>query len=112
MKTAVEILTSKLPSGFQGSNPSIEWEKALQAMEEYACQVSSGKWIPIKDKLPELNKNVLLLEQCKHPLVGRLRKIITSKDNDGETQTYQWTSAEFPSNITHWMMLHALPENK
>lgn len=40
MKTKEEILKSKLPDAFQygwfGSNPKIEWGKALEAMEEYA----------------------------------------------------------------------------
>ena len=40
MEDKTEILMSKLPFQFQhgwfGSNPSIEWEKALEAMDEYA----------------------------------------------------------------------------
>lgn len=38
--TKEEILKSKLPQEFRhgwfGSNPVIEWEKALEAMQEYA----------------------------------------------------------------------------
>ena len=57
MKTKEEILKSKLPQQFQcgwfGVNPPIEWEKAIEAMEEYA-----------QYKVNELNESDVIKSVC------------------------------------------------
>lgn len=78
------------------------------------------EWISVKDRLPELEENVLLFdywksvsgEQMEDIRVGYLREFVTRKSSSGLVTIEEWGGTEFAFNITHWMPLPKPPKNK
>jgi hypothetical protein len=78
-------------------------------------QHSVNGWVAIKERLPELEQDVLLFDDWKTTdgerrqdiIVGHLSEFTTRKTSEGLTYYCEWRGTEFAFNITHWM---ALPE--
>lgn len=76
------------------------------------------EWIDIKEKLPELEKDVLLFDNWKNTdgevrqdiKVGYLSEFTTRKTLEGVTHCCEWSGHDFLFNITHWMPLPKPPK--
>lgn len=74
-------------------------------------------WVAVVDKLPELEKEVLLFddwkthtgEDRKDIRVGYLESFTTIKTREGIRHNCEWKGTEFAFNITHWMPLPPPP---
>jgi len=78
--------------------------------------MKNNNWIPLDERLPELDKNVLLLDEWesnekkyRDVRVGYLSEYTTRKKAEGFATTCVWEGCEFAFNITHWMELPELP---
>ena len=74
-------------------------------------------WVAIEDKLPELEKNVLIFDKWETTngetredmKVGYLESYTTYKTSNGIAKHCEWGGTEFIFNITHWMELPSPP---
>ena len=76
------------------------------------------EWISVKDRLPEFEQDVLLLDDWKPAAserrrdmkVGYLSQVTTFKTADGIENSCEWRGVEYVFNITHWMPLPEHPK--
>lgn len=82
-------------------------EDAFVAGAEWADANQPAPWISVEDKLPELDKEVIILDKGKHIDIDFLM-------DDGEGGYFWWKSDESicceDDEITHWMPLPELPK--
>ena len=74
-------------------------------------------WISVKDKLPELDQDVLLYDDWQTDKkgdmrVGHLSEYTTRKTSSGIDHFCDWGGTEFAFNITHWMPLPEPPKQE
>ena len=86
-------------------------------------KIDRQKWISIEDRLPEVNTDVLILDDWIVG-IGTYHKFITTQPSEWQTyMSYEFTnyggytglSIEHPettSYVTHWMPLPAPPINR
>ena len=70
-------------------------------------QVSSSKWIPVSERFPEENADVLC---CRGNHIGALMDVYTYKGDGKWEDTYGYWNYTDIEGITHWMPLPELPK--
>jgi hypothetical protein len=78
------------------------------------------EWIPVSERLPELEEDVLLLddwetigkERKQDIRVGYLYSTTAYKTSSGVNNDCEWRGTEYAFNITHWLPLSVLPVPK
>jgi hypothetical protein len=83
--------------------------KAFLKGAKWADANQPSPWISVEDKLPELEKEVIILDKRKHTDIG----FIT---DDGYGGYYWWKNDETiwckDDEITHWMPIPELPKEE
>ena len=72
-------------------------ERNVQALAQAADMLEQGKWISVKDRLPDTFKNVLVC--TKHEM------LLCHHDGDEWVINYDGEYAGYDYDITHWMPL-------
>ena len=73
------------------------------------CDISISPWISVEERLPEPEKDVIILNGRKHIDIDHLT-------DDGEDNYYWWKSDDTiwcdDDKITHWMPIPELPKEE
>lgn len=64
-----------------------------------------AEWISVKDRLPELEETVLVLDRCGNKMVRTLRRLSSEKE-----PSFRPGGLVPQKHITHWMPLPAPPK--
>ena len=67
--------------------------------------MKKNKWISVKDKLPDTNRNVLVVS-CGKVCIGDFESVINKQWWVNDSEGYHKTMA-----VTYWMDLPELPED-
>lgn len=84
-------------------------DKAAEAIErltaENAALREKQRWIPVTERMPELEVPVLVLDRRGNMLVRTLRRLVSDKE-----AVFRPDGLAPRKNITHWMPLPGAPE--
>lgn len=84
-------------------------DKAAEAIErltaENAALREKQRWIPVTERMPELEVPVLVLDRRGNMIVRTLRRLVSDKE-----AVFRPDGLAPRKNITHWMPLPGAPE--
>lgn len=75
------------------------------ALRENAALREKQRWIPVTERMPELEVPVLVLDRRGNMIVRTLRRLVSDKD-----AVFRPDGLAPRKNITHWMPLPEAPE--
>lgn len=87
----------------RGQNKQLREAAALVAKE--SSELLERRWIPVDERLPELETPVLVLDRRRNQMVRTLRKLSSDKE-----PVFRPDGLAPGKHITHWMPLPEPPE--
>lgn len=87
----------------RGQNEQLREAAALVAKE--SVELLERRWIPVEERLPELETPVLVLDRRRNQMVRTLRKLSSDKE-----PVFRPDGLAPGKHITHWMPLPEPPE--
>ena len=82
----------------RGQNEQLREAAALMAKE--SAEMLERRWIPVEERLPELETAVLVLDRRRNQMVRTLRKLVSDKE-----PVFRPDGLAPGKHITHWMPL-------
>ena len=112
---AAADLIERLTAEVADLRKELEWKdmvialaqrKQVEAEEERDALREKQRWIPVTERMPELEVPVLVLDRRGNMIVRTLRRLVSDKE-----AVFRPDGLAPRKNITHWMPLPKAPED-
>lgn len=117
LKVLITTLTERVHLDPEGYPVIPAKDVEIELLSAYIADRLSQDWVKVEDRLPELDKEVLLFDDWRKKegkpgdiRTGYLSEFTTRKTSEGEKKYCEWGGTEFAFNITHWMPLPQNPD--